>query len=110
MTCPRLSATSSPLTGVSLRAHAGSVLVLVGDNGAGKSTMIKVLAGVYPVDSGELLIDGRPVKLSSPAKAREHGIATVFQDLALVECLDIAANMYLGRPLAAPASSPTGGR
>lgn len=84
---------------VSLRAYAGRVLVIVGDNGAGKSTMVKVLAGVYPVDDGEMLIDGRPVNLTSPAKAREHGIATVFQNLALVECLDVAANMYLGRPL-----------
>jgi ABC-type sugar transport system ATPase subunit len=87
------------LEDVSLKANAGSVLVIVGDNGAGKSTMIKVLAGVYPVDSGEVLIDGRSVSLSSPAKAREHGIAIVFQNLALVECLDVAANMYLGRPL-----------
>jgi ribose transport system ATP-binding protein len=87
------------LDDVSLRAHAGSVLVIVGDNGAGKSTMIKVLAGVYPVDRGEVLIDGRPVNLNSPAKAREHGISVVFQNLALVECLDVAANMYLGRPI-----------
>jgi ABC-type sugar transport system ATPase subunit len=87
------------LTDVSLSAFAGQVMVIVGDNGAGKSTMIKVLAGVYPVDAGELLIDARPVALASPAKAREHGIAIVFQNLALVECLDIAENMYLGRPL-----------
>jgi len=87
------------LEDVYLRAHPGSVLVLVGDNGAGKSTMIKVLAGVYPVDAGEVLIDGKPVTLTSPARAREHGIAIVFQNLALVECLDVAANMYLGRPL-----------
>ena len=87
------------LDDVSLEAYPGSVLVIVGDNGAGKSTMIKVLSGVYPVDSGELLIDGRPVNLSSPARAREHGIAIVFQNLALVECLDVAENMYLGRPL-----------
>ncbi len=87
------------LNDVSLRAQAGRVLVIVGDNGAGKSTMIKVLAGVYPVDHGEMLIDGHPVNLTSPAKAREHGIATVFQNLALIECLDVAANMYLGRPL-----------
>jgi ABC-type sugar transport system ATPase subunit len=87
------------LEDVFLRAYPGSVLVIVGDNGAGKSTMIKILAGVYPVDRGEVLIDGRPVHLSSPARAREHGIAVVFQNLALVECLDVAANMYLGRPI-----------
>jgi ABC-type sugar transport system ATPase subunit len=87
------------LEDVSLQAFPGSVLVIVGDNGAGKSTMIKVLAGVYPVDSGEVRIDGRTVSLASPAKAQELGIAVVFQNLALVECLDVAANMYLGRPL-----------
>jgi ABC-type sugar transport system ATPase subunit len=84
---------------VHLEAYAGSVLVIVGDNGAGKTTMIKVLAGVHPVDSGEVLLDGRPVTVTSPAKAQELGIATVFQNLALVECLDVAANMYLGRPI-----------
>jgi ABC-type sugar transport system ATPase subunit len=87
------------LSDVSLLAYPGEVLVIVGDNGAGKSTMIKVLSGVYPVDSGEVLIDGRLVSLSSPAKARDLGIAIVFQNLALVECLDVAANMYLGRQL-----------
>src|SRR5215471_1652542 len=75
------------LEDVSLQAFAGSVLVIVGDNGAGKSTMIKVLAGVYPVDAGEVRIDGRAVGLTSPARAREVGIAVVFQNLALVECL-----------------------
>jgi ABC-type sugar transport system ATPase subunit len=87
------------LDGVALQADAGSVLAIVGDNGAGKSTMIKVLAGVYPADSGQLLIDGQVVTLASTAKAQELGIATVYQNLALVECLDVAANMYLGRPL-----------
>ena len=87
------------LEDVSLQAFAGSVLVIVGDNGAGKSTMIKVLAGVYPLDAGEVRVDGRAANLTSPAKAQELGIAVVFQNLALVECLDVAANMYLGRPL-----------
>jgi ABC-type sugar transport system ATPase subunit len=87
------------LDDVSLRADPGSVTVIVGDNGAGKSTMMKVLSGVYPLDSGELLVDGRPTVLTSPAKARERGIAAVFQNLALVECLDVAANMYLGRQI-----------
>jgi ABC-type sugar transport system ATPase subunit len=87
------------LNKVSLRAERGEVTVVVGDNGAGKSTMVKVLSGVYPVDSGELLIDGRPTVLTSPARAREHGIAVVFQNLALVECLDVAENMYLGRQI-----------
>jgi ABC-type sugar transport system ATPase subunit len=87
------------LDGVSLACQRGEVLAIVGDNGAGKSTMVKVLAGVHQLDSGQLLIDGAPVKVSSPAHARTLGISTVFQDLALVECLDIAANMYLGSPL-----------
>jgi ABC-type sugar transport system ATPase subunit len=84
---------------VSLACQRAEVLAIVGDNGAGKSTMVKVLAGVHQLDSGQLLIDGAPVKVSSPAQARALGISTVFQDLALVECLDIAANMYLGSPL-----------
>jgi ABC-type sugar transport system ATPase subunit len=84
---------------VSLVGRRGEVMAIVGDNGAGKSTVIKVLAGVHQMDSGELLLDGVPVKVSTPAHARALGISTVFQDLALVECLDIAANMYLGAPL-----------
>lgn len=87
------------LDDVSLSVERGAVTVIVGDNGAGKSTMMKVLSGVYPVDSGELLINGVPTVLTSPARAREHGIAVVFQNLALVECLDVAANMYLGRQI-----------
>jgi ABC-type sugar transport system ATPase subunit len=87
------------LNDVSFLARRGEVTVIVGDNGAGKSTMMKVLSGVYPVDSGELLVDGVPTVLTSPARAREHGIAVVFQNLALVECLDVAANMYLGRQI-----------
>jgi ABC-type sugar transport system ATPase subunit len=83
---------------VTLLSNAGEVLALVGDNGAGKSTLVKIIAGVHQMDSGEFLIDGKPVQLSGPGHARQLGIATVFQDLALVECLDIAANMYLGRP------------
>lgn len=86
------------LDGASVEAFPGEVLALVGDNGAGKSTMIKILAGVHPMDSGELFFDGERVELPGPAHARHLGIATVFQDLALVECLDVAANMYLGRP------------
>ena len=86
------------LVGVSLAAYGGQVLAVVGDNGAGKSTMIKLIAGVHAMDSGDLHIDGRRVELSSPAQAQALGISTVFQDLALIEVLDIAANMYLGRP------------
>jgi ABC-type sugar transport system ATPase subunit len=83
----------------SISAHQGKVIALVGDNGAGKSTLVKVLSGVHPMDSGELFFDGRRVSINNPRDARDLGIATVFQDLALVEALDVAANMYLGRPL-----------
>ncbi len=87
------------LQDASLTAHAGEVLALVGDNGAGKSTLVKVLSGIHPMDSGELYIDGEPVAIGSPRDAQELGISTVFQDLALVEALDVAANIYLGKPL-----------
>ena len=86
------------LVGASLASYAGEVVALAGDNGAGKSTLIKVIAGVHPMDSGDLRINGRRVELGSPAHAQALGVSTVFQDLALVEVLDIAANMYLGRP------------
>lgn len=82
----------------SLQAYAGEVVAVVGDNGAGKSTMIKLLAGVHTMDAGELLVGGEPVVLANPARAQQFGVSTVFQDLALVESLDVAANMYLGRP------------
>lgn len=87
------------LENASLSAYAGSVLALVGDNGAGKSTMVKLLSGVYRMDSGELFVDGQAVTVNSPSDAQGLGISTVFQDLALVEALDIAANVYLGRPI-----------
>jgi len=87
------------LANASLFAYAGSVVALVGDNGAGKSTMVKVLAGVHRMDSGELFLDGLPVTIDTPSDAQGLGISTVFQDLALVEALDIAANVYLGRPI-----------
>lgn len=79
-----------------LTADHGEIHGIVGDNGAGKSTMLKILSGLYRPDSGALLIDGQPVTMRSPLDAREHGIATVYQDLALVECLDVATNLHLG--------------
>lgn len=69
---------------------------IVGDNGAGKSTLIKLLIGVHAPDSGEILFDGNAVQIPSPRAARELGIATVYQDLALVEHLDVAGNLFLG--------------
>ena len=70
---------------------------LVGDNGAGKSTLIKIISGVYHADGGELPVDGRPVTIANPREARELGIETVYQDLALADHLDAAANLFLGR-------------
>jgi|688.fasta_scaffold27971_7 ABC-type sugar transport system ATPase subunit len=85
------------LDGVDLVARSGEVLAVVGDNGAGKSTLLKVLAGVYRPDSGSINVFGKPVHSGSPTDARKHGVSTVFQDLALVETLDVAFNMFLGR-------------
>ena len=87
----------SALTGIHLDVHAGEVVALVGDNGAGKSTLIKILAGVHQPSAGSITFDGREVTLDSPAKALDLGIATVFQDLALCENLDVVANIHLGR-------------
>jgi ABC-type sugar transport system ATPase subunit len=85
------------LNRVDLAAHRGEIHAIVGDNGAGKSTMLKIVAGIHAADEGELLLDGEPVVLrGGTAEAHERGIAVVYQDLALVECLDIATNMALG--------------
>jgi simple sugar transport system ATP-binding protein len=73
------------------------VHALVGDNGAGKSTLIKIISGVFPADSGEVAIDGRPVTIATPREARELGIETVYQDLALADQLDTSSNLFLGR-------------
>ncbi len=88
------------LAGVDLDVHAGEVVALVGDNGAGKSTLVKVIAGAGAPDDGIVTWDGRRVTLERPADARALGIATVYQDLALCDNLDIAANLFLGREVA----------
>jgi len=85
------------LDGVDLSAYAGQVLAVVGDNGAGKSTLIKIVSGVYRADRGEILVAGEPTTFGEPADARRAGVATVFQDLALVEVLDVSTNMFLGQ-------------
>ena len=95
------------LRGVDLEVNRGEVVALVGDNGAGKSTLIKTVAGVVRADSGEFLVDGHQATLGSPHAAAELGIATVYQDLALCENLDVVANLFLGgelgrRPLFGP--------
>ena len=82
---------------VSFRLHAGEVLALAGDNGAGKSTLIKCISGVHHPDEGEILYRGRPVRLENPREARELGIETIYQDLALADNLDVGANVFLGR-------------
>ena len=85
------------LTDVNLDVPIGQVTALVGDNGAGKSTLIKTIAGIWTQDSGEILWEGKPVRLHSPKDATDLGIATVYQDLALADNLDIVQNMFLGR-------------
>jgi D-xylose transport system ATP-binding protein len=87
----------SALTGIDLDIHAGEVVALVGDNGAGKSTLVKVLSGVHQPTEGTLSFRGREVTLGGPSDALDLGIATVFQDLALCENLDVVANIYLGQ-------------
>jgi ABC-type sugar transport system ATPase subunit len=85
------------LTDIDLDIPAGQVTALVGDNGAGKSTLIKTIAGIWQQDHGEIFWEGTPVRLHSPKDATELGIATVYQDLALCDNLDIVQNMFLGR-------------
>ena len=82
---------------VSLDVHPGEVVGLLGDNGAGKSTLIKMISGVYQPDAGRLVLNGQDVTFSSPHDAREAGIETIYQDLALCENLDVGANIFLGR-------------
>jgi simple sugar transport system ATP-binding protein len=88
---------TTALVDVSLKAYAGRILALLGDNGAGKSTLIKMLSGVFPPDRGELRFRGEKVTFRNPAHARELGIATVFQDLAVCELLSVTRNVVLGR-------------
>lgn len=85
------------LTDVDLMVSPGEILAVVGDNGAGKSTLIKTISGVYRPDAGTMMVNGQSRQFRSPADARLAGIATVFQDLALVEVLDVATNMYIGQ-------------
>src|ERR1044072_4269189 len=84
------------LRDVSTVVNAGEVTCVLGDNGAGKSTLIKILAGVHQHDRGEVLIDGQPVRLASPREALDHGIATVYQDLAVVPLMSVWRNFFLG--------------
>src|SRR5436189_1869723 len=85
------------LTDVDFEVLPGEVMALVGDNGAGKSSLIKCVAGIHSPDSGEILFQGKPVHISSPKDAGKLGIEVVYQDLALCDNLDVVQNMYLGR-------------
>ncbi len=87
----------SALTDIDLDVNAGEVIALVGDNGAGKSTLVKVLAGVHAPTTGEIVFAGKPAHMADPSEALHLGIATVFQDLALCENLDVVANLFLGQ-------------
>lgn len=87
------------LTDVELEVHAGEVVALVGDNGAGKSTLVKTIAGVHPIDEGVIEWEGNAVSINKPHDAQGLGVATVYQDLALCDNLDVVGNLYLGREL-----------
>jgi simple sugar transport system ATP-binding protein len=84
------------LDAVSISVYYGEVHCLLGDNGAGKSTLIKIISGVFKPDSGEMLVDGQPVSFDSPRVALDHGIATVYQDLAMIPLMSISRNFFLG--------------
>ena len=85
------------LKNISTSVNRGEVLCLLGDNGAGKSTLIKTLAGVYRPDEGQLLLEGRELNFDSPRDALDCGIATVYQDLALVPLMSVTRNFFMGR-------------
>ncbi|MER6735573.1 ATP-binding cassette domain-containing protein [Streptomyces puniciscabiei] len=87
------------LTDIELKIRAGEVVALLGDNGAGKSTLVKVISGVAPADSGVIEWEGRTVSIRRPQDARDLGIATVYQDLALCGNLDVVGNLFLGQEI-----------
>ena len=87
------------LENVDATVRLGEVLALLGDNGAGKSTLVKIISGVYPASSGNLYVNGKLVRIEHPAQARALGVATIFQELALVESLTVYENIFLGREI-----------
>ena len=89
------------LEGVDFEVRGGEVVALVGDNGAGKSTLVKSISGIHAIDEGRIMFEGEQVKISVPGDAVELGIATVYQDLALCDNLDVVANLFLGHELTA---------
>ena len=90
------------LDGADFELRAGEILAVIGDNGAGKSSLIKCLSGATIPDEGEILLDGRPIHFRSPMDARRAGIETVYQDLAVAPAMTIAENLFLGRELRRP--------
>ncbi len=84
---------------ISLDIYKGEILALVGDNGAGKSTLIKILSGAYTADNGEIFIDEAKVSIESPRDAKQYNIETIYQNLALMDNLDIPSNIFIGREL-----------
>src|SRR5215204_7762422 len=82
------------LEDISMQVNAGEVMCLLGDNGAGKSTLIKIFSGVHPADEGRFLVNGKEVRFSSPRDALGAGIATVYQDLAMIPLMSIARNFF----------------
>jgi len=95
------------LDGADFDVRAGEILAVIGDNGAGKSSLIKALAGALIPDTGEIRVDGRPMHFRSPAHARAAGIETVYQDLALAPAMSIADNLFLGREVRSPGIAGT---
>ncbi|MBV8584725.1 MAG: sugar ABC transporter ATP-binding protein [Verrucomicrobia bacterium] len=87
------------LENIDATVRLGEVLALLGDNGAGKSTLVKIISGVYPASSGNLYVNGKLVRIEHPAQARALGVATIFQELALVESLTVYENIFLGREI-----------
>jgi D-xylose transport system ATP-binding protein len=85
--------------GVTVDLHAGEVVALVGGNGAGKTTLIKTLSGAHPADSGQILIEGEPVGIHTPRDAKNLGVETIYQTLALADNVDAPSNVFLGREL-----------
>jgi simple sugar transport system ATP-binding protein len=94
--CEKRYGTIIALTGVSLEVRAGEVTCVLGDNGAGKSTLIKIISGVHRADGGTYEVEGEPVRFASPREALERGIATVYQDLAVVPLMPVWRNFFLG--------------
>ncbi|GAB3973675.1 ATP-binding cassette domain-containing protein [Actinoallomurus acanthiterrae] len=90
------------LRGADFTVHEGEIVAFIGDNGAGKSTLVKILSGADQPNAGQILVEGSPVRLDSPHAARDLGIETVYQDLALASDLDPAANLFLGREVLRP--------